>query len=120
MITMNERDGAKLLGIKRNKYGVSPKADRTYKGRVYASKREMQVFQELEIDPTISTIEHQPIFPLLVNGIKIGYYVADFRVTRKDVFEYVIEVKGHATPVWKLKEKLFRALYPDVNLRVIR
>lgn len=47
-------------------------------------------------------------------------YRADFQYTETSGCVVVEDVKGVDTPVWKLKEKLFRKRYPQVELRVIR
>ena len=53
-------------------------------------------------------------YDLIVNGIKIGFYKADF-VTYKDgqILE-VIDVKSEMTkklPVYRLKKKMIKAIY---------
>jgi len=51
--------------------------------------------------------------PLIVNGYTVCDYYIDFAVYHNDdVVEY-IECKGYPTDVWKLKWKLFCALYED-------
>jgi hypothetical protein len=55
-----------------------------------------------------------------VNGKHIANYFCDFLVTFEDGREEWHEVKGFQTEVWRLKEKLFRAIYPDRILKVIR
>lgn len=54
-------------------------------------------------------------FPLEANGIKIGKYTADF--THKRIVDdklIVTEAKGYATDIYKLRIKVFKALYPDL------
>lgn len=46
-------------------------------------------------------------------------YVCDFEVEFADGRTEFHEVKGFETPEWKLKKKLFEALYPDRKLVVI-
>lgn len=58
----------------------------------------------------IAELELQPPFELVVNGIKICTYVADFRYLDRETWNYVIEdVKGIKTPLYKLKAKLMLA-----------
>lgn len=60
----------------------------------------------------IADLELQPRFPLTVNGITIGHYVADFRYVDRERGVVVTEdVKGVRTPVYRLKKKLVEALY---------
>jgi len=58
--------------------------------------------------------------PLVVNGVKVCTYIPDFLVTFGDGREEYHEVKGFETREWRIKEKLFRALYPERVLKVIR
>lgn len=114
----------------RSKYGVSPKDERTYAGRIYASKKEAEYARRLDQLRTARGLDRvlewraQVDVPLEVNGVRICKYRADFQVWYAGPFggsrvEYV-EVKGLETEVWRLKEKLFRAIYPDLVLKVIR
>jgi hypothetical protein len=62
----------------------------------------------------IDSFRMQVKYDLIVNGIKIGFYKADF-VTYKDgeVLD-VIDVKSEMTkklPVYRLKKKLIKAIY---------
>jgi hypothetical protein len=55
-----------------------------------------------------------------VNHRKICNLVVDFLVSNNDgSFEY-LEVKGFPTPAWRLKQKLFHALYPQFKLTVVK
>ena len=56
---------------------------------------------------------------LVVCGAKVCRMVPDFLVEHKDGrFEYV-EVKGMETAVYKIKVKLFRALFPEAWYTVV-
>jgi len=62
----------------------------------------------------IDRFEMQVRYDLIINGVKIGFYKADF-VTYKDghVLE-VIDVKSEMTkklPVYRLKKKMIKAIY---------
>jgi hypothetical protein len=60
----------------------------------------------------IADLETQPEFPLVVNGRKIGKYIADFRYFDHELGVTVVEdVKGVRTAVYRLKKKLVLALY---------
>lgn len=91
-------------------------------GMTFHSKKEAARYGELKILlklQKISLLGIQPRFPLVVNGKKIGTYIADFEYyeplpedTKKFV-KVVEDVKGYdgGTPVYKLKKKLVAALY---------
>ena len=58
--------------------------------------------------------------PFDVNGVHICNYKCDFVIRFADGHEEWHEVKGFETPEWRLKERLFRACYPERILRVFR
>ena len=106
---------------KRNKYGVSPKCDRTDSdGIVHASKKEMNDWldlKRLEKIGAIRDLKRQVHFPLVVDGERICVYVADATYTTKEG-EYVVQdSKGILTPVFRLKAKLFRAIM-GIDIRI--
>lgn len=91
----------------------------------YDSKFEAEyalVLEEQKKKGEIKSWKPQQTLDLVVNGYKVCTYRIDFVVEHLDgIIEY-IEMKGWATPVWKLKWKLFEALYsdkPDKKLTVI-
>jgi hypothetical protein len=93
-----------------NKYG----AIKTEVGSfVFASKREAHRYSELKLaerSGDISGLELQPKFPLIVNGIKVATYIADFRYIEGG--EVVIEdSKGFRTAIYRLKKKIVEAQY---------
>ena len=108
----------------RNKYG----AKRTdYNGATYDSKREAKHAAQLDllikakdIEDAVIKWERQVEFPLVVNGQLICLYRADFRVWYPDGRCEIHEVKGMDTQTWRLKAKLFKALHPELLLKVIR
>lgn len=80
----------------------------------FDSKREAARYVELKAlakAGLISDLELQPRFPLTVNGVKCGAYVADFRYRDGEGREVVEDVKGVRTPFYILKSKLVRALH---------
>lgn len=104
--------------MKRTKYGVSEKADRTYNGTVYMSKLESRYRAHLDIlkkaanpKEKVLKIEEQVPFEIIINDHKICKYLLDFKVTYQDRTEYV-DVKGIKTDIYKLKKKLVEACYP--------
>ena len=86
---------------KRNKYGVSSKADRTWGGRLYASKAEMEYARSFA--PAI--VEQQIIVLLGPSGITM---IVDF-LGRNGVY---VDVKGAETPAFRLKCRLWQAHGP--------
>lgn len=88
----------------------------------YASKSEAcyaAYLDRLKRAGKIVSWEGQVKVNLVVNGAKICRMVPDFLVEhRNGKFEYV-EVKGIATAVYKLKAKLFAALFPDAWYTVV-
>jgi hypothetical protein len=90
-------------------------------GIVFDSKKEARRYGELttlQAAGEISRLMLQPKFDIIVNGVKVTYYKADFAYFNKD--ERVIEdVKGVKTPVYRLKKKLVEALYPGVKIEEV-
>lgn len=67
-----------------------------------------------------------PVYALEVSGRRICNYEADFSyrewhdlATSSSVRNVLVveDVKGFATPEYKIKRELFRALYPDADFR---
>lgn len=74
----------------------------------------------------ISALLRQPIYELQkeFKGSDGKHYRAinyrsDFQYCEGDQI-ILEEVKGFPTPEWKLKEKLFRYKYPEIELRIIK
>ena len=97
-----------------------------YNGISYHSKKEATYAQELDLLKKAGEIkdwERQVKIDLEVNGYHIANYYVDFKIENKDGSIEYHEVKGFSTETWRLKWKLFEALYgdlPDVKLVVIR
>lgn len=101
------------------KYGAIPTE---VDGIRFASKAEARRYQDLrlmEMGGLIADLTLQPRLPLVVNGVKIGTYVADFRYLDhghgKTIWE---DVKGVETPVFRIKRKLVKALH-GIDVRVV-
>ena len=89
---------------------------------VYASKTEAHYAAHLDLLVKAKKVvrwERQVRWPLIVNGERVCLIVPDFKVWWPDGKWSLIETKGFKTPMWKLKVKLFRALHPNVDYRVI-
>ncbi len=99
----------------RNKYNA---IKQTYNGEIFDSKKELNRFMELEIllrAREISDLEVHPKFDLMVNGVKIGRYTADFRYKKgSDVI--VEDVKSRATKTrdYVLRKKILATYDPPV------
>lgn len=80
------------------------------------SKFEAGKAQELELlkkAGEIKDFREQEKLDLIVNNYLVATYKIDFTVYHHDGTTEYIETKGYATPQWKLKWKLFEALYSD-------
>ena len=101
----------------RQKYSYYSTSKCEYNGHLYDSKFEAGYAQQLDIRLKAKDIvkwEAQKTLDLIVNGFKVCTYRIDFIVYYEDgTIEYV-ETKGYATPVWRLKWKLFEATYADI------
>jgi hypothetical protein len=117
------------MNATKSKYGViqtaSGKERRTYRGRVYASVKERDYAELLDLRKLASEIRAwtpQVRIPLEVNGEHVCFYVVDFRVILADGSVELVEVKGYPTPEWKLKRRLFEATWlrehPEVRFCV--
>jgi hypothetical protein len=104
----------------KNKYNA---IKQTYKGEVFDSKKELKRFVELDHllrAREISNLEIHPRFDLMVNGVKIGRYTADFRYNKGD--EVVVEdVKSKATKTrdYMLRKKILATYDPPVIITEI-
>ena len=84
-----------------------------YNGQRYDSKKEATRAMELDILKRAGEIEgyqRQVRFPIQVNNQHICAYIADFVVQGKGK-QWVEDVKGVETPVFKLKRKLMKAVH---------
>lgn len=107
-----------------SKYGS---VSASYGGVMFHSRKEANYAAELDMrkkatDPAERVVwwKRQVRVSLDVNGVHICDYICDFLVKYADGHMQYEEVKGFDTDVWRLKEKLFRALFPKRILKVIR
>ena len=87
---------------------------KTAKQGKYDSKFEASKGQELELRKKAKDIkdyQEQVKIPLEVNGFHICNYYIDFVIFHNNGDTEYCETKGYATDVWKLKWKIFEALY---------
>jgi hypothetical protein len=108
------------LSLKANKYSVSDPSQRTYGGRLYASKAEMAKAQELDMLVNAGIVERwdaQVRYPLHApNKKRVGFYVLDFRVHYTDGRIEHIDVKGAETAMFRWKRKHWEA---ETGLKLI-
>lgn len=103
----------------RHKYGVSPKEQRTWNGRVYASKAEMQYAQFLDLmvqAGELLGVREQVTVEL---GVPENKYRPDFVCTLPNREEYYVDVKGHETAKFKRDKKLWAA-YGPAPLHIVK
>lgn len=103
------------------KYRVSLAVDRTWNGRVFASKAEMRAakeFEALKKAGEIFELEYQPVIELLPRP-NLVKYIPDFKITWRNGTEELIDIKGVSTEVFKLKIKMLRHFYPNKKLSLI-
>lgn len=92
-------------------------------GYRFDSEMERRRYRELKLlrdNDVIADLTVHPVFPLVVNGHKIGRYTADFSYQDRERGETVVEdVKGTRTEAYVVRKKLVKALY-DVDIREVK
>lgn len=97
-----------------------------YAGQRYDSGFEASYAAELDLRVKAKDIqrwERQVKIPLDINGFHITNYYIDFIVHHNDGTTEYVETKGWQSPVWKIKWRIFEALYvnkPDILLTVVQ
>ena len=85
-------------------------------GETFDSVREYErhlVLLDMQKRGEIINLQRQVKFDLVVNGHKVGKYIADWTYTRTKPTCFVVDdAKGVSTPVFRLKWALMKALYP--------
>lgn len=83
--------------------------------RGFASKKEARRYVELSLQEKAKHIEDlrcQVPYDIIINGIKVCRYVADFTYIIPETRERIVEdAKGYRTPIYRLKAKLMRAVH---------
>lgn len=81
----------------------------------FASKKEARRYADLKLLERAKQIENlvlQPRYPLTVAGLHVATYVGDFQYDEVKSGRRVTEdAKGVVTDVFRIKAKLFHALY---------
>lgn len=94
----------------------------TLDGITFASAREATYYSDLKLRERAGEITHltlQPKFPITINGEKVCTYIADFSFFEGNR-RRVLDVKGVMTPMFKLKRRLVHAVYPGVEIEVVK
>lgn len=98
-----------------------------YKDSIYHSQKEAGYAAELDLRIKAGEIKswrRQVRISLDVYGEHICNYYIDFELTYPDESIEMVEVKGFETEVWRLKWKLFEAIYgkehPEIILTVVK
>ena len=104
----------------RNKFNA---IKQTYKGEIFDSKKELKRYVELEYllkAKEINDLELHPKFDLMVNGVKIGRYTADFRY-KKGSETIVEDVKSKVTKTrdYMLRKKILATYNPPIIITEI-
>lgn len=97
-----------------------------HNGVQYHSKKEAAYAESLDLlvkAGEIESWERQVRISLDVGDYHICNYYVDFLIHHKDGIREFVEIKGFETDVWRLKWKLFEALWgdkKDIRLTVIK
>jgi hypothetical protein len=95
-----------------------------------AEKRRHDFLMLRQAAGEVANIELQPAYPIVVNGVKVCTYSADFRYVDKTIVGpqgqagciVVEDVKSPITrknPLYRLKKKLVEAVYPGVVIQEV-
>lgn len=113
MATVTKAQLRRMIGDRPNKYS----AKRTYVAEIdrwFASSREATAAVELlrrQQAGEVRGLRFQPVLRIVINGMKVCDYIADFQYIVCATGEVVTEdCKGFATPVYKLKKRLVKAV----------
>jgi len=94
-------------------------------GIKFDSKREAREYGNLvyrQRAGEISHLEVHPKFLIVVNGVRIGSYTADFKFMDKAEGRFrVIDIKSPSTAkntTFRIKKRLVEALYPGTKIEV--
>ncbi len=99
------------MSHRKNKYGNKPVIIDGYK---FPSKKEGARYIVLKAEHAageIQLLKLQVTYKLIVNGILICSYRADFDYYDKEGMHIVEDTKGFRTPEYKLKKKLMLAIH---------
>ena len=104
-----------------NKY--KNKSCKCNQNHIHDSRGEARYCDELALMKAACEIKNytiQQTIPLIVNGKTITRHRVDFVVITNTGEKEIHEYKGFETEIWKMKYKLFQAIYPDIPYIVVR
>jgi len=94
----------------------------TIDGIEFGSKGEAGHYVELKLRQAarqISELKVHPVYELVVNGVRVGKFTPDFSYIENGK-RIVDEFKGRVYRDFPLRWALAKALYPDVEFRLIK
>lgn len=94
----------------RNRYYSASKSGKNDSRFEAGKARELELLKKAG---QIKDFREQEKLELVVNGFIVCTYKIDFTIEHLDGTIEYLETKGYATDTWKLKWKLFDALYSD-------
>ena len=103
---------------KRNKYGARKTV---VNGLNFQSRKEADRWLQLlwlETTGQIQNLKRQVRYPLRIDGKLTGHYIADFVYDEGANKEIVEDAKGMKTQLFNFKIKVFKALYPQSEVRI--
>jgi len=103
----------------RNKYKVSPAAERTFNGRTYDSKAECLYAQQLDLMLQSGDVLDVVEQPRVTLGVPENVYRPDFLIIPDGELPYYVDVKGMETPKFKKDKKLWKA-YGRLDLYIVK
>ena len=95
-----------------------------YKGLKFDSKKELMrylVLEQMVKNKYIFNLELHPVFPLIVNGHKIGRYTADFKYKDWEGNVIVEDVKSKITKTrdYMLRKKILATYNPPILIKEV-
>lgn len=94
----------------------------TLDGFEFASAAEAKRYGDLKLMQRAGLIRGlgvHPGYPLVINGVTVGKFTADFAYFEGGQ-KVVEDVKGVVTEAASLRMRIFMALYPEHELRVVK
>lgn len=91
-------------------------------GHTFDSKAEHKRYCELKLllrSGLIAKLEVHPSYPIMIGEVKICNVIFDFRYVHASNQIIIEDVKGRDLPMSRIKRKLFKAKYPDSDLRIL-
>lgn len=83
-------------------------------GIKFDSKKEANYYKKLCLlkqSGEVTDFQMQVKYYFELNGVKLGFYKADFVVEWKSGKKQVVDVKGMKTPIYNLKAKMMKAFH---------